>query len=276
MVESVQIFSMAESASKNVSSISPYAIISPHAIIDRSVNIGHWCDISSDVWVAANTELFQNVILFSGTAIGRKCSIHSFTVLGDKPQITDDDLTIHGKLNIGDGNIIREHVSIHKGSSRGGGLTWLGNNNLIMTGCHIGHDTKIGDSCIISALSTLAGHVELHDNVCVGGNSSVAQWVRLGSFAFIGGQSGIDRDVPPFSVAIGNRPEKLRGCNLRLLRRFFDKQTVFTIKCILDIWSDKKLSITSAKREIARKFRSHWAAHKFMDFVEDSNRSILR
>ncbi|MEI9951649.1 MAG: acyl-ACP--UDP-N-acetylglucosamine O-acyltransferase [Pseudomonadota bacterium] len=251
------------------------SIVDPSARIAPSATIGPWCLVGPNTVIGPDTKLLQNVVLASNTILGSRNEIHSFSVLGGDPQTRERDAT-PGSLHIGDDNVIREHVTVNLGSSLGERITSIGNGNLVMAGCHLGHDASVGANCILASGTVLAGHVIIHDFARLGGNVAVAEWVRIGAHAFVGGQSGVDRDVPPFCVTYGVRPTKLRGCNLRALRKRFDIDTVRTIASIVRVWMDRTRSRTDAADRIADAHGDHPTAKIFLEFVRRSRVGVLR
>ena len=181
------------------------------AIIDENVIIGDNCIIEPYALITGYTEIGDNNHIFS------------HAVVGSIPQ----DLKYNGektKLIIGNNNKIREFTLINPGTVGGGGITKIGDNNLLMGYVHIAHDVIIGNNCILANAATLAGHVELEDNVVVGGMTPIHQFVKIGEFAMIAGASALSQDVPPYCLAEGNRA-KLRGLNITGLRRKFKNRS---------------------------------------------------
>ena len=209
------------------------SVIDKKAKIDSNVKIGPFCYIGPNVELLKDVELISNVHIEGNTKIGKGTKIFPFASIGTMPQ----DLKFKGEesvLIIGDNNIFRENVTISKGTLDGGMKTVIKNNNLFMTGVHIAHDCIIGNENILVNQVTLGGHVNIMNNVVVGGLSAIIQFVTIGSYSMIGGMSGIDKNVLPFSLAIGNRA-KLRGLNLVGIRRKdFDKSEIKRINQIHD------------------------------------------
>jgi UDP-N-acetylglucosamine acyltransferase len=145
-----------------------------------------------------------------------------------------------------------------------------------MSNTHIGHDCTVANDAVIASSVVLAGHVEVGNFARVGGNVALAEWVRIGDHAFIGGQSGIDRDIPPYCVALGVRPKRLRGCNLRALRKTFDPSTVRVIHSIVELWRNTRFTRNEALEQIWRSFEHFEAARTFVDFVSGSRVGVLR
>jgi UDP-N-acetylglucosamine acyltransferase len=197
--------------------IHPSSIISDNVTLGNNVIIGPHCYLNGNISIDDNTKLKSHVVVSGKTNIGKNNIFFPFSNIGCDPQ----DLKYEGEessLNIGDGNIFRENVTISKGTKDGGMKTNIQNNNLFMTGVHIAHDCLIGNNNIFVNQVTLGGHVNIMNNVVVGGLSAIIQFVTIGSYSMIGGMSGIDKNVVPFSLALGNRA-KLRGLNLVGIRR---------------------------------------------------------
>ena len=215
------------------SQVHPSSFISDKVELADNVKIGPYCYLNGNISIGENTELKSHVVISGNTQIGKNNTFYSFSNIGCDPQ----DLKFKGEdsdLFIGDFNIFRENVTISKGTKDGGMITHINNKNLFMTGVHIAHDCKIGSENIFVNQVTLGGHVNIMDNVVVGGLSAIIQFVTIGSYSMIGGMSGIDKNVLPFSLAIGNRA-KLRGLNLVGIRRKnFDKSEIKRINDIHD------------------------------------------
>ena len=220
-----------------MSLVHPNSFISEKVQLGDNVKIGPYCYIDGDITIQDNTELKSHVVISGKTTIGKNNKFYPFSNIGCDPQ----DLKFNGEdseLVIGDNNIFRENTTISKGTKDGGMKTIIQNNNLFMTGVHIAHDCIIGNENIFVNQVTLGGHVNIMNNVVVGGLSAIIQFVTIGSFSMIGGMSGIDKNVLPFSLAIGNRA-KLRGLNLVGIRRKdFDKSEIARINYIHDQYLD--------------------------------------
>jgi len=207
-----------------MSDIHKTAIIEDGATIGENVTIGAFTLISKDVIIGDGTTIGSHCIIEGRTTIGKNNQIFSHAALGTIPQ----DLIFNGEdveLIIGDNNKIREFTLINPGTEGGGGVTQIGDNNLLMGYVHIAHDVKIGNNCILANAVTLAGHVELGDYVVIGGMTPIHQFVKIGEHAMIGGASAVAQDIPPYCLAEGNRA-KLRGLNLTGLRRRFEDRKI--------------------------------------------------
>jgi UDP-N-acetylglucosamine acyltransferase len=193
------------------------AIVDPKAKISANVNIGAYTIIGPNVEIGEDTDINSHVSIAGHTKIGKKNKIYPFSSIGNNPQ----DLKYNGEksyLEIGDGNTIREYVSINPGTDGGGGLTKIGNNCLFMVSSHVAHDCVIGDNVVAVNNVAIGGHVQIDDNAIIGGNSAIHQYIRIGKFAMIGGICAVIRDVIPYGLVHGNR-SVLQGINLIGLRR---------------------------------------------------------
>jgi len=220
-----------------MSQVHPNSFISKDVELGSNVIIGPFCNLNGNIKIEDNTELKSHVTISGKTSIGKNNKFYPFSNIGCDPQ----DLKFKGEdseLIIGNNNIFRENTTISKGTKDGGMKTIIQNNNLFMTGVHIAHDCIIGNENIFVNQVTLGGHVNIMNNVVVGGLSAIIQFVTIGSYSMIGGMSGIDKNVLPFSLAIGNRA-KLRGLNLVGIRRKdFEKSEITRINYIHDKYLD--------------------------------------
>ena len=231
--------------------------VSKQAKIHPSVKIGPFCYIGNNVEIDQNCVLKSHVSILGNTNIGKNNIFYPFSNIGCDPQ----DLKFSGEesfLEIGNFNTFRENVTISKGTKDGGMLTSIKNHNLFMTGVHIAHDCRINNNNIFVNQVTLGGHVNILDNVVIGGLSAVIQFVTIGSYSMIGGMSGIDKNVLPFSLAIGNRA-KLRGLNLVGIRRNnFNKEDINKINALHErfISEDTNLSTNDKIESIFYEYKS--------------------
>jgi UDP-N-acetylglucosamine acyltransferase len=180
-------------------SVHPSAIVAPGAVVPESCSIGPFCTIGPEVMLGENCKLISHVVLDGRTRIGARNVFHPFCSIGVAPQ----DLKYGGEpteTEIGDDNTIRESVTISRGTVKGGGVTRLGSNCLLMTCVHIGHDSHVGSHCILANAATLAGHVIIEDYVTLGAFCPVHQFCIVGQYAFIGGGTIVTQDVLPFSL----------------------------------------------------------------------------
>ncbi len=199
-----------------MSKISPQAVVDPKARLAEDVEVGPFCVIGPDVVIGAGCKLISHVVIEGHTSIGQRNTFFPFCVIGGKPQ----DLKYKGgptRLEIGDDNEIRESVTIHIGTETGGGLTRVGDKNLLMINAHVGHDAHIGNRCIIANNVMLAGHVAVGDNVAIMGGVGIHHFVTVGEYAYLGGYAQVHHDVPPF-VKVAES-DQVRGLNSVGLKR---------------------------------------------------------
>lgn len=185
------------------------AIVDRRAEIDTDVDVGPYSVIGPFVRIGAGCRLVSHVVVDGPTIIGRENTIFPFAVVGGLAQHKADPGT-RGRLILGDHNVIREHVTIHRGT--GDGTTRIGSRNMFMTASHVAHDASVGDGCTLANGVLLAGHVEVEDHVTFGGLAAVAQHVRIGESAFVAGGAMAERDVPRFVIVQGDRA-RVRALN---------------------------------------------------------------
>lgn len=254
------------------------ALVHPEAKIGKNCEIGPFCIVGPNVVLGDNNRLLSHVVVEHHTTIGDDNIIHPFAVLGAQPQ----DLKYRGentKLLIGNHNTIRESVTINIGTQGGGGITKVGNHNLLMAYSHLGHDTIVGDRTVIANGCQIAGHVEIQDWAILGGLCAVAQFIRIGAHSYVGGCSGIDRDVAPFIVGKGTRTSfEVAGLNLvGLKRRGFTDQNIACLQEISQIFfKSKQLEKEAALKKIEETFTNEPLAKQFVDFARLSQKGIYR
>lgn len=193
------------------------ALVHPTAEVADGVEIGPYSIIGEKVTIGKDTRIGPHVVIDKWTVIGKGCQIYQYVSLGTPPQ----HLRYNGEetyVIIGDNNIIREFVSIHRGTPFGNGKTVLGNDNFIMATAHIAHDCIIGNRIIVASYAALGGHVEIEDCAVIGGIVAIHQYVRIGAYAFVGGATAITRDIPPYVTASGMKAS-IYGINARNLQR---------------------------------------------------------
>lgn len=197
--------------------IHPTAVIDPAAQLGEDVEIGAFCVIEGPVRIGARTVLRPHVTILGDTVIGEGNVIHPGAVLGAPPQ----DLK-HGdaktKLVVGHRNQIREHVTFHPGTVKGGGITTVGDDGLFMVGSHVAHDGVIGNGVILANHVLLAGHVTVGDRAIMNGAAACHHFTTIGRFAYVGGLTRITRDIPPFTISEGH-PVRIRGANVVGMKR---------------------------------------------------------
>ncbi len=237
--------------------IHPTAVIDPKAELDASVQVGPYAVIGPHVRIGAGTTVGAHCVIEGHTTLGRDNRVFQFTSLGAAPQ----DKKYAGeptRLDIGDGNTIREFVTINTGTVQDQGITRLGDDNWIMAYVHIAHDCQLGSHIILANAATLGGHVHLGDWVFVGGLTGIHQFVRVGAHAMTGFQTRLAQDVPPFVTAAGN-PAEAQSINAEgLKRRGFSSERITLIKQMYRLLYRKGLTLEAARQQIARDFgRQH-------------------
>ncbi|MCL2011688.1 MAG: acyl-ACP--UDP-N-acetylglucosamine O-acyltransferase [Cystobacterineae bacterium] len=256
-------------------SIHPTAIVHPETQIHEEAEIGPYSIIGPRVHIGAKTRVGPHVVIAQNTHMGEENQIFQFASVGEVPQ----DLKYakeQTQLNIGNRNIIREYATLHIGTQGGGGLTQLGDDNLIMAYSHIAHDCKIGSRCILANAVNLAGHVEMGDCVIMGGLSAVHQFTRIGKHAFISGGSMVTMDVPPYCIAQGDRAE-LAGLNkVGLTRHHFSQEQQERIKEAYRILFRSQLSLSDALKRLEAAYNGHPEIEELIHFIADSKRGITR
>ena len=191
--------------------IHPTAIIAPGAVLGDGTTVGPYSIIGAEVRMGKNNRIGPHVVIEGRTTIGDENTVYQFASVGAAPQ----DLKFRGEpseLRIGNRNIIRENVTLQPGTAGGGMLTVIGDQNLFMANTHVGHDSRVGNRCVVANGAALAGHVTVHDGVIIGGLSGIHQFVRLGSVSMIGAGAMVAQDVPPYCMAQGDRAS-IQGLN---------------------------------------------------------------
>ncbi len=251
--------------------ISPLAIVEEGAEIGEGVEIGPYAYISSEAKIGDRTVIGQCARIDGDTEIGEDCRIFSHAVVGSIPQ----DLKFHGekvKLIIGDRNTIREFTLINPGTEGGGGVTRIGDDNLLMGYVHIAHDCIIGNRCIFANAATLAGHVEVGDGVVVGGMTPIHQFVKIGDMAMIAGASALSQDIPPYCLAEGNRAV-LRGLNLTGLRRHLPREIVNELRVAYKELFERGKPLKESAESLLKSSKSD-EVKKMCRFVLETKRGI--
>lgn len=258
-------------------SIHPTAIINPSASIGDNCNIGPYCVIGAQVVLGNNCHLHSHVVIDGDTHIGDGCEIFPFASIGTKPQ----DLKYNGedtKLRIGARNKIREQVTINPGTVGDNSLTQIGDDNLLMIGVHIAHDCMIGSGNVLANNATMAGHVHVGNHVVIGGLSAVHQFCRIGDHAMIGGMSGVENDVIPYGLVMGERAS-LAGLNLvGLERRGFEKSDVkILMKAFKQLFHGSEGTFKDRMAQVANDYEDNETVRFMLDFaMTETSRSLCQ
>ncbi|MGI9510618.1 MAG: acyl-ACP--UDP-N-acetylglucosamine O-acyltransferase [Geminicoccaceae bacterium] len=256
-----------------MSEIHPSAIVSPDAQLDDAY-VGPFCHVDADVRLGAGCRLESHVVITGRTSLGAGCRVFPFASLGHRPQ----DLKFRGEeseLIIGSNNQIREHVTMHPGTAHGGGTTRVGNDGLFMVGVHIAHDCQVGNGVIMANNATLAGHVEIADFAFLGGLSAVHQFVRIGRQAMIGGLAGVEADVIPYGMVLGNRAY-LNGLNIiGMKRRGIDRDAIQNVRNAYRALFMTEGTFADRLIDVAEHYKADQRVIEIIDFIRSGdNRSI--
>jgi UDP-N-acetylglucosamine acyltransferase len=255
-------------------SVHPSAVIAAGAVVPNSCTIGPFCTIGPEVVLGEHCTLISHVVLDGRTRIGSRNVFHPFCSIGVPPQ----DLKYGGEPTetvIGDGNTIRESVTISRGTVGGGGITRLGSNCLLMTCAHIGHDSQVGSHCILANAATLAGHVTIEDYVTLGAFCPVHQHCIVGQYSFVGGGTIVTQDVLPFSLTSSRRENKAFGINkIGLARRGFSPERLQLLQKAFRLLLSAKMNTTQALERIRELEGDDIAI--LVEFLERSQRGVIK
>jgi UDP-N-acetylglucosamine acyltransferase len=258
-----------------MSQIDPRAIIDPSAVIGDDVVIGPWTLIGPDVKIGDGTVIHSHVVVRALTDIGKNNRIFQFSTIGEDTP----DLKYKGeptRLIIGDNNTIREGVTIHRGTVQDQGLTSIGSDNLLMAYVHIGHDSVVGNNCILVNNASLAGHVHVGDWAIISGYALIHQFVSVGAHSFIGAGAYLTQDIPAYVMAAGTPtvPKTINSEGLR--RRGFDKDQIAAIKKAYKIIYRQGLPLEEALEQIQALAAEQLVVQVLVDSVRASKRGLQR
>lgn len=256
--------------------IHPTAVIEAGAELADGVEIGPFCCVGSEVQLAGDVVLRAHVVLDGRTAIGARTEIYPFASIGHRPQ----DLKYKGEpsqLTVGSDTTIREHVTMNPGTEGGGMVTRTGDGCLFMVGAHVAHDCQVGNHVIMANNATLAGHVVVGDHAVIGGLAAVHQFVRIGAHAMIGGMTGVENDVVPFAMVMGERG-RLSGMNVvGMKRRGFSRDQVNNLRSAYRLLFNEAENSTVTERldQIAEQFDGATEVMEVVRFIRtDSSRGL--
>ena len=254
--------------------ISNLASISSKATIGQNVRVDPFSMIHENVIIGSNTRIHSNVSIYPGTVIGENCEIFPGAVIGVVPQ----DLKFDGEetsVIIGDNTIIRECVTIHRGT-KDKWKTSIGNNCLLMTYVHVAHDCQIGNNVILASYTGLSGHVTIDDYAILEGKVAAQQFAHIGTHAFIGGASLIRKDVPPF-IKAAREPLTFAGVNsVGLRRRGYTDEMVREIEDIYRILYVQNSNITKAIEQVKQTIPASEMRELILTFIESSDKGVIR
>lgn len=255
--------------------IHPSAIIDPAARIAEGVSIGPWTYIGPEVEIGAGCRIESHVVIKGPTKMGRNNRVFQFSTLGEDTP----DLKYRGEpttLTIGDNNIFREGVTIHRGTVQDRADTLIGNNNLLMAYVHVGHDSVVGNNCILVNNAALAGHVVIHDWAILGGYTLVHQFCHVGQHAFTGMGSAVGKDIPAYVMVTG-APAQARSINMEgLKRRGFSKDDIAVLNKAFKTVYRRGLTLDDALIELQAMLPECAQLAPFIQSLENSSRGIVR
>jgi UDP-N-acetylglucosamine acyltransferase len=260
-------------------SIHPSAVIQAGAVVPESCTVGPFCTIGPEVVLGEECNLISHVVLDGHTRIGVRNTIYPFTSIGIAPQ----DLKYRGEATeteIGDDNTIRESVTVSRGTTKGGGITRIGSGCLIMAYAHIGHDSQVGNHCILANAATLAGHVTIEDYATVGAFSPVHQFCTVGAHAYIGGGTIVTQDVLPYSLTSSRRENKAFGINkVGLSRRGYSAERLQLLQKAYRLLLAAKMNTSSAVEKMKQLEGPADALEDvayLVAFIERSERGVIK
>lgn len=260
-----------------MSAIHQTAIIEPGAEMGADVRIGPYCHVGPRVVLEDGVELLSHVVVAGITWVGPRTKIFPFASIGHQPQ----DLKYKGeesRLEVGADNIVREYVTMNPGTQGGGMLTKVGNHCLFMASAHVAHDCKLGDHVIMANNATLGGHITIGDYAFLGGLSAVHQFVRVGAHAMIGGITGVERDVIPYGMVVGDRA-RLTGLNIiGLQRRGFSRDEIQALRTAYQmIFGEEIGTLADRVSEAAERFPDVRPVQDVIAFIRaDSSRGLVQ
>jgi UDP-N-acetylglucosamine acyltransferase len=257
------------------SSIHATALIDPSARVAEDVEVGAFAVIGAGVEIGAGTVIGTHAVIEGPTRIGAQNQIFQFASVGAAPQ----DKKYNGeptRLEIGDRNIIREFVTLNRGTTKDAGVTSIGDDNLFMAYSHVAHDCQIGNHCVLANLATLGGHVQLADWVIMAGLSAIHQFCKVGAHAFIANNAAVTRDVPPYVMAVG-QPAVAHSVNAEgLKRRGFEREQIRNLRSAFRVLYRSGLKLDDAAQQLAQVAKDQPEVQLMVDFLAQSTRSIVR
>ena len=256
-------------------SIDPRAVVAEGAKLAPGVEVGAYAIIGPDVEIGEGTVIGPHAIVTGWTRLGARNKVFQFASIGDAPQ----DKKYAGeptRVEIGDGNVFREYVTVNRGTAKDKGVTRIGDDNLFMASSHVAHDCVVGSHCVFANLATLAGHVEIGDHVILAGFTGVHQFCKIGSHAFIANNTAVTRDVPPYIMAVGHPAEPHSVNATGLSRRGFSPEQVRNIKNAFRTLYRSDLPLEEAVMRLREAAATQPEIVPFVEFIGRSTRSLVR
>lgn len=254
--------------------IHPSAVVEDGACLADDVSVGPFCHVGPEVTLASGVTLLSHVAVAGRTTIGARTKVFPFASLGHQPQ----DLKYRGEastLTIGEDCLIREGVTMNPGTEGGGLATVVGNRCAFLANSHVGHDCVVGDGVVLSNNVMLAGHVALGDHVIIGGGAAVIQFTRVGAHAFVGGMTGLENDLIPYGMAMGNRAY-LAGLNIvGLKRRGFPREDIHELRAAYRLLFADEGTLLERVEDVAQRYPAASQVSEIISFIRaGGDRSI--
>lgn len=255
-------------------SVHPSAIVEHGATLGSGVKIGPYCIVGADVTLGDGVELVSHAVVHGRTTVGARTRIFPFASIGHQPQ----DLKFKGEpstLTVGADCLIREGVTMNPGTEGGGMTTAVGNHCAFLANSHVGHDCRVGNNVIFSNNVMLAGHCTVGDYAILGGGAAVIQFARIGPHAFLGGMSGLENDLIPYGMALGNRAY-LSGLNIvGLQRRGFSRQDIHDLRRAYRLLFAAEGTLLERAEDVAVGFKDHVIVAEILDFIRAGGKRSL-
>jgi len=252
----------------------PTAVIEPGAKLGSGVKIGPYCVIGADVTLADGVELLSHVVVAGRTTIGERTRVFPFASIGHQPQ----DLKYHGELStltVGADCMIREGVTLNPGTEGGGMSTTIGDRCAFLANSHVGHDCHVGNGVIFSNNVMLAGHCWVGDFAIIGGGAAVIQFARVGAHSFLGGMSGLENDLIPYGMALGNRAH-LSGLNIvGLQRRGFSRSDIHDLRRAYRLLFAAEGTLIERTEDVAQEFAGQPIVQEILAFIRAGGKRSL-
>lgn len=250
------------------------AVVAPEARLGSGVTIGPFCTVGPDVELGDGVELLSHVAVAGRTTIGARTKIYPFASIGHQPQ----DLKFKGEpstLSVGSDCLIREGVTMNPGTEGGGMVTTVGDRCAFLANSHVGHDCRVGNNVVFSNNVMLAGHCTVGDYVIIGGGAAVIQFARVGPHAFVGGMSGLEHDLIPYGMALGNRAY-LSGLNIiGLQRRGFTRAQIHDLRRAYRLMFAQEGTLLERVEDVAQEFKDHPIVVEIVEFIRQGGKRSL-
>jgi UDP-N-acetylglucosamine acyltransferase len=256
--------------------VHPSAIVDPAARVHPTADVGPFCVVGAEVEIGARTRLMANIVLEGPTWIGEDNIFFPYTTVG----LASQDLKYKGErteTRIGSRNRIREFITIHRGTEGGGGVTAIGDDNLLMAYVHVAHDAHIGSNCILGNAVTMAGHVTIEDWAIIEAFSGIHQFCRIGRHAFVGGYSVLTQDVLPYSQTVTPRESKVYGANkIGLKRRGFSAEAIDGLHKAFRLLASDTLNTSQALERIQAEVPACDEVRELVEFIQSAKRGFIK